>query len=83
MATTNAPQQLSLPLYRTFRVPLHTFTPDAQTLFEISHVCFSDLPDLADANTQPLFGFNDSPSHSIYEYVAWFYDGDESAFSII
>jgi hypothetical protein len=78
--------QLTLPLHRTYRVPAHTFTPDFQTLFEISQVCFSNMPELADltdADNHPLFGFNDSPSHSIYAYTNWFYDGDDSAFSQI
>ena len=75
--------QLTLPLHRTYRVPAHTFTPDFQTLFEISQVCFSNMPDLTDADNHPLFGFNDSPSHSIYAYTNWFYDGDDSAFSQI
>ena len=31
----------------------------------------------------PRFGLSDSPNHSIYSYTDWFYDGDDSAFSVI
>lgn len=33
----------------------------------------------------PLFGYHDTAGSngSVYSYTSWFYDGDESAFSIL
>jgi hypothetical protein len=35
-----------------------------------------------DASSEPLHGIYYSTEGSIYSYTEWFYDGDESAFSI-
>jgi len=36
-----------------------------------------------DASSEPLHGIYYSTEGSIYSYTEWFYDGDESAFSIV
>ena len=36
-----------------------------------------------DASSEPLHGIYHSTEGSIYSYTEWFYDGDESAFSMI
>lgn len=40
---------------------------------------------LEEPQEQPVFGLMEAESsrHSIYSYMDWFYDGDESAFSIL
>lgn len=40
---------------------------------------------LEESSDLPVFGLQESEScrHSIYSYTNWFYDGDESAFSIL
>jgi hypothetical protein len=38
---------------------------------------------LEEADDTPLHGIYHSSEGSIYSYTDWFYDGDESAFSII
>jgi len=36
-----------------------------------------------DASSEPLHGIYYSTEGSVYSYTEWFYDGDESAFSIV
>lgn len=36
-----------------------------------------------DSSSEPLHGIYYSTEGSIYSYTEWFYDGDESAFSMI
>ena len=38
---------------------------------------------LEESVSMPLFGGNCHNANGIYSYTHWFYDGDESAFSII
>ena len=40
---------------------------------------------LEESSDLPVFGLQESEScrHGIYSYMDWFYDGDESAFSIL
>lgn len=38
---------------------------------------------LEEANDEPLHGQYYSNEGSIYSYTDWFYDGDDSAFSVI
>ena len=35
------------------------------------------------ARAQPVFGGENPHSNGIYSYTDWFYDGDESAFSVL
>ena len=46
-----------------------------------------EIISLADAgleeNNDHAHGYHESPSGSVYDYTNWFYDGDESAFSVI
>ena len=51
----------------------------AQARFEQS---FEQMPE-DDSDTQPMFGLTGDSAHSIYGYTSWFYDDDESAFSIM
>jgi hypothetical protein len=40
---------------------------------------------LEESSDLPVFGLQEAESsrHGIYSYIEWFYDGDESAFSIM
>jgi hypothetical protein len=40
---------------------------------------------LEESSDLPIFGLMEAESsrHGIYSYIEWFYDGDESAFSIM
>ncbi len=41
-----------------------------------------ELAGFEESSHQPIFGGNHAISNGIYDYTAWFYDGDESAFSV-
>ena len=40
---------------------------------------------LEESSDLPVFGLQEAESsrHGIYSYIEWFYDGDDSAFSIL
>jgi hypothetical protein len=38
---------------------------------------------LEESPAQPIFGGENPLSNGIYAYTEWFYDGDESAFTVI
>lgn len=46
---------------------------------------FMSLEDagLETAECMPMFGGHSAIGNGIYSYTAWFYDGDESAFSVM
>ncbi len=41
-----------------------------------------ELVGMEESHHQPIFGGVNAMSNGIYEYTAWFYDGDDSAFSV-
>lgn len=62
----------------TLSFKILTASDKAQQDFEDSMEQFEEIE-----KPCPQFGLSDSPNHSIYSYTDWFYDGDDSAFSII
>lgn len=42
-----------------------------------------EYAELEESSSAPIFGGSNAISNGIYEYTSWFYDGDESAFSVI
>lgn len=62
----------------TLSFKILTASDKAQQAFEDSMEQFEEIE-----KPCPQFGLSESPNHSIYSYTDWFYDGDDSAFSII
>jgi len=62
----------------TLSFKILTASDKAQQDFEDSMEQFEEIE-----TPCPRFGLSDSPSHSIYSYTSWFYDGDDEAFSVI
>lgn len=65
-------------LIKAGTLSFNTVSAKAQQEFEDSMEQFEEAE-----KPCPMFGFSESPNHSIYSYTDWFYDGDEQAFSVI